>query len=140
GAEQPAAASLAGVVASVLHDPSVVHAGPEHPYDPERQDRPPGAARPRLVVTRPLHGHADQLRRARSRSARWATPVNGAEGARAPRVDWPDRLPSGDWRQGMAAVVILTIDVDAESPVLARGEHYIHHLTTMSHQAYGPRV
>ncbi|GAB2599534.1 polysaccharide deacetylase [Kribbella endophytica] len=34
----------------------------------------------------------------------------------------------------------LTFDVDAESPVLARGGQYAEHLTTMSHQSYGPDV
>ncbi|MET9319562.1 polysaccharide deacetylase [Streptomyces sp. NPDC003038] len=57
-----------------------------------------------------------------------------------PTVDWPERAPVGDWLQGASAVVVLSVDVDAESPVLARGEHYLNHLTTMSHQAYGPRV
>ena len=31
-------------------------------------------------------------------------------------------------------------DVDAESPILAEGEHYAADLSTMSHQAYGPLV
>ncbi|WP_198141684.1 hypothetical protein [Micromonospora sp. ATCC 39149] len=30
--------------------------------------------------------------------------------------------------------------LDAESPVLARGEKYLGHLTTMPHQAFGLRV
>lgn len=34
----------------------------------------------------------------------------------------------------------LTFDVDAETPVLARGRRYATHLSTMSHQAYGPDV
>lgn len=55
-------------------------------------------------------------------------------------LDYPERLPSGEWLQGASAVVVLSFDVDAESPVLARGEHYANHLTTMTHQAYGPRV
>jgi peptidoglycan/xylan/chitin deacetylase (PgdA/CDA1 family) len=37
-------------------------------------------------------------------------------------------------------VATLTFDVDAETPVLAHGGHYGRHLTTMSHQAYGPDV
>ncbi|MEA2357431.1 MAG: peptidoglycan-N-acetylglucosamine deacetylase [Solirubrobacteraceae bacterium] len=45
-----------------------------------------------------------------------------------------------DWRDGAAAVVALTFDVDAETAVLAEGEHYAGDLSTMSHQAYGPRV
>jgi peptidoglycan-N-acetylglucosamine deacetylase len=48
--------------------------------------------------------------------------------------------PPDDWRQGAAAVVLLTFDVDAETAVLAEGEHYARDLSTMSHQAYGPRV
>ena len=52
-----------------------------------------------------------------------------------------DRLPSaGDWRQGAAAVAVLSFDVDAEAPILAEGAHYAEDLSTMSHQAYGPRV
>jgi peptidoglycan-N-acetylglucosamine deacetylase len=36
-----------------------------------------------------------------------------------------DRLPSaGDWRQGAAAVAVLSFDVDAEAPILAEGAHY----------------
>ncbi|MFE9675378.1 polysaccharide deacetylase [Streptomyces sp. NPDC006259] len=62
------------------------------------------------------------------------------ENIEVPTVDWPERAPVGDWLQGASAVVVLSVDVDAESPVLARGEHYLNHLTTMSHQAYGPRV
>lgn len=44
------------------------------------------------------------------------------------------------WYDGAAAVAALTFDVDAESPVLARGRRYAEHLTTMSHQSYGPDV
>ncbi|RSM57369.1 polysaccharide deacetylase [Amycolatopsis sp. WAC 01376] len=44
------------------------------------------------------------------------------------------------WHGGAAAVATLTFDVDAESPILARGRGYAEHLSTMSHQAYGPRV
>ncbi|GAA1552536.1 polysaccharide deacetylase [Kribbella lupini] len=44
------------------------------------------------------------------------------------------------WYDGAAAVAALTFDVDAESPVLARGGQYAEHLTTMSHQSYGPDV
>lgn len=51
------------------------------------------------------------------------------------------RLPAPNaWLDGAAAVVLLTFDVDAESPLLAAGEEYAQHLSTMSHQAYGPRV
>lgn len=56
-------------------------------------------------------------------------------------IDWPPRTVAEAWREPETSVVVcVTIDVDAESPVLARGEHYANHLTTMSHQAYGPSV
>lgn len=48
--------------------------------------------------------------------------------------------PAGDWRQGAAAVCLLTFDVDAEAPILAEGAQFARDLSTMSHQAYGPRV
>ena len=35
---------------------------------------------------------------------------------------------------------MLTFDVDAEAPILAEGEQFARDLSTMSHQAYGPRV
>lgn len=44
------------------------------------------------------------------------------------------------WLQGASAVAALTFDVDAESPILAHGGHYAEHLSTMSHQSYGPDV
>ena len=44
------------------------------------------------------------------------------------------------WLDGAAAVATLTFDVDAETPVLASGARYGRHLSTMSHQAYGPDV
>ncbi|OXM52948.1 polysaccharide deacetylase family protein [Amycolatopsis alba] len=44
------------------------------------------------------------------------------------------------WHGGAAAVATLTFDVDAESPILAHGRGYADHLSTMSHQAYGPKV
>lgn len=47
---------------------------------------------------------------------------------------------SGGWRGAAAVVATLTFDVDAETPILARGSRYAHHLTTMSHQAFGPDV
>jgi peptidoglycan/xylan/chitin deacetylase (PgdA/CDA1 family) len=56
-------------------------------------------------------------------------------------IDYPPRhAPAPDWRRGAAAVAALSFDVDAETPVLAMGAHYASHLSTMSHQAYGPRV
>ncbi|MEU9830261.1 polysaccharide deacetylase [Streptosporangium sp. NPDC048047] len=45
-----------------------------------------------------------------------------------------------DWCGEAAAVVTLTFDVDAETPILARGRRYAGHASTMSHQAYGPDV
>ena len=47
---------------------------------------------------------------------------------------------SGAWRAGAAVVATLTFDVDAETPILAQGGRYARHLTTMSHQAFGPDV
>jgi peptidoglycan-N-acetylglucosamine deacetylase len=48
--------------------------------------------------------------------------------------------PAGDWRRGAAAAAELSFDVDAEAPILAEGDHYAEDLSSMSHQAYGPRV
>ena len=45
-----------------------------------------------------------------------------------------------DWLGDSAAVFTLTFDVDAEAPILAMGGRYARHLTTMSHQSYGPDV
>jgi hypothetical protein len=48
-------------------------------------------------------------------------------------VMYADRLPpAGDWRQG-AAVAVLSFDVDAETPILAEGDHNAEDLSTMSH-------
>ncbi|MET7464188.1 polysaccharide deacetylase [Nonomuraea sp. NPDC005501] len=47
---------------------------------------------------------------------------------------------SENWHGGAAAVVTLTFDVDAETPILAGGRDYARHASTMSHQAYGPDV
>ena len=47
---------------------------------------------------------------------------------------------STDWRDGAAAVAILSFDVDAESPILAAGREYADHAMVMTHQAFGPRV
>ena len=44
------------------------------------------------------------------------------------------------WHGGAAAVVTLTFDVDAESPILADSGRYGRHASTMSHQSYGPDV
>jgi peptidoglycan/xylan/chitin deacetylase (PgdA/CDA1 family) len=46
----------------------------------------------------------------------------------------------GAWRAGASTVATLTFDVDAESPILAQSGRYAGHLSTMSHQAYGPDV
>src|SRR3954451_4255628 len=45
-----------------------------------------------------------------------------------------------DWRDGAAAVAVLSFDVDAESPILAAGRGYAEHAMVMTHQAFGPRV
>lgn len=49
-------------------------------------------------------------------------------------------VPPESWRPGSAAVALLTFDVDADTPLLAEDVHYTQHLSTMSHQAYGPKV
>ncbi|MBM3148094.1 MAG: hypothetical protein FJ000_09415 [Actinobacteria bacterium] len=49
-------------------------------------------------------------------------------------------VPVDAWLDGAAARVCLTFDVDAESNLLSRGEHYLEHLSTVSHQQYGQRV
>nr|WP_042196217.1 polysaccharide deacetylase [Kibdelosporangium sp. MJ126-NF4]CEL22475.1 Polysaccharide deacetylase [Kibdelosporangium sp. MJ126-NF4]CTQ89331.1 Polysaccharide deacetylase [Kibdelosporangium sp. MJ126-NF4] len=49
-------------------------------------------------------------------------------------------MTAAGWLGGAAAVATLTFDVDAESPVLAEGAHYADHLSTMTHQSYGPDV
>jgi peptidoglycan/xylan/chitin deacetylase (PgdA/CDA1 family) len=48
--------------------------------------------------------------------------------------------PLESWKGSAAAVAVLSFDVDAETPVLAAGEKYSSHLSTMSHQAYGPAI
>lgn len=54
---------------------------------------------------------------------------------------YPEHVaPAEDWRRGAAAVAAISFDVDAESPILAVSEDYATHLSSMSHQAYGPRV
>src|ERR1700742_319694 len=45
-----------------------------------------------------------------------------------------------DWRNGHAAVAVLSFDVDAESAILAQGRRYANHAMVMTHQAFGPRV
>jgi peptidoglycan/xylan/chitin deacetylase (PgdA/CDA1 family) len=49
----------------------------------------------------------------------------------APRFQWPD---------GNRCACVICFDVDAESAVLQVGRKDATHATTMSHQAYGPRV
>ena len=44
------------------------------------------------------------------------------------------------WPGGHRGALALTFDVDAESAILAVDPAYAAHLTTMSHQAYGPKV
>jgi peptidoglycan-N-acetylglucosamine deacetylase len=48
--------------------------------------------------------------------------------------------PTPAWRNGHAAVLVLTFDIDAESCILAEGRRYADHPNVMSHQAYGPQV
>ncbi|MFB6784508.1 polysaccharide deacetylase [Streptomyces sp. NPDC056352] len=48
--------------------------------------------------------------------------------------------PAPAWLDGAAAALMLSFDVDAESCVLAEGEHYRRHPGALSHQAYGPQV
>ena len=53
----------------------------------------------------------------------------------------PTRTPAAEsWLDGAAAGVVLGFDLDAEETILALGEQYASDLSTMSHQAYGPRV
>ncbi len=44
------------------------------------------------------------------------------------------------WPNGARCAVAICFDVDAESAVLQVDEKYARHATTMTHQAYGPRV
>jgi peptidoglycan-N-acetylglucosamine deacetylase len=44
------------------------------------------------------------------------------------------------WLGEAAAGVCLTFDVDAETNLLSRDDKYLEHLSTMSHQQYGPRI
>jgi peptidoglycan-N-acetylglucosamine deacetylase len=56
-------------------------------------------------------------------------------------VNYPEHHePADDWRRGAAALAAISFDVDAETPVLAIDARYRTHLSSMSHQAYGPRV
>lgn len=48
--------------------------------------------------------------------------------------------PKFPWPHGADCAVALCFDVDAESAVLQVDRKYATHATTMSHQAYGPRV
>jgi peptidoglycan/xylan/chitin deacetylase (PgdA/CDA1 family) len=45
-----------------------------------------------------------------------------------------------NWLGDNAAALALTFDVDAESNLLSRGDHYLEHLSAVSHQQYGPRI
>ncbi len=49
----------------------------------------------------------------------------------APRFQWPD---------GSRCACVVSFDVDAESAILQVDAKYATHATTMTHQAYGPRV
>jgi peptidoglycan-N-acetylglucosamine deacetylase len=44
------------------------------------------------------------------------------------------------WLGESAALLVLSFDVDAESPILAQGRRYADHAMVMTHQAYGPLV
>ena len=56
-------------------------------------------------------------------------------------VHYPERHdPDPNWRRDAAAIASISFDVDAETPVLAVDQRYATHLSSMSHQAYGPRV
>ena len=48
--------------------------------------------------------------------------------------------PKFPWPGGARCAVAICFDVDAESAVLQVDEKYATHATTMTHQAYGPRV
>ena len=58
--------------------------------------------------------------------------------ARARRLGRP--MADSIWPEGRRAGFALTFDVDAESAILAVDVRYAGGLTTMSHQAYGPKV
>jgi len=45
-----------------------------------------------------------------------------------------------DWPGGAHAACAITFDVDAESAILAVDTRYAARVSTMSHQAYGPKV
>jgi hypothetical protein len=47
--------------------------------------------------------------------------------------------PVQAWKGDAAALAILSFDVDAETPMLAAARS-TQHLSTMSHQAYGPTI
>lgn len=55
-------------------------------------------------------------------------------GARRPEA------PTGGWLAGAAAAMVLTFDVDGESPLLAEDARYAENAMLMSHQAFGPEV
>ncbi|MEU8226658.1 polysaccharide deacetylase [Kribbella sp. NPDC048915] len=57
----------------------------------------------------------------------------------SPTSSGPDVSSSPGWRDGAAAVAMLTFAVDGETPVLAAGRRYAEHAMAMSHQAYDLR-
>src|SRR4051812_15018599 len=57
-----------------------------------------------------------------------------------PRPDTGPPMSDSVWPEGTRAGFALTFDVDAESAILAVDPAYARRLTTMSHQAYGPKV
>jgi len=46
----------------------------------------------------------------------------------------------GEWLRGHSCTAVLSFDVDAESPILARDRRYAEHAMVMTHQAFGPLV
>jgi peptidoglycan/xylan/chitin deacetylase (PgdA/CDA1 family) len=48
--------------------------------------------------------------------------------------------PRFQWPEGNRCACVVSFDVDAESAILQVDAKYATHATTMSHQAYGPRV
>ena len=86
---------------------------------------------------RGLRGDRDRVRPVRPGRRRRAlllpraAPRAGGGGMSTPRFQWPD---------GSRCACVVSFDVDAESAILQVDRKYATHATTMSHQAYGPRV
>lgn len=56
-----------------------------------------------------------------------------------PQSGRADDSPTPRWRDGAAAIAMLTFAVDGETPLLAAGRRYSRHAMAMSHQAYDAR-